>query len=93
LIDASGSSLRVCRELRKGEWRVRATHTSGPKGKRVHAHGATSTHATEAEAKAAQEAIVQAAAKAGWTKRATGFGARPDAFGIGNLPRPTAAKR
>jgi hypothetical protein len=94
LIDGSGSRLAVRLEKRKDGFKVMALHITGTGKKRAVTRGATSAHSAEAEAKKAQEAIVEAALKSGWAKTTPrgGFESKPDAFTLASLPKPKAKK-
>jgi hypothetical protein len=94
LIDGSGSRLAVRLEKRKDGFKVLALHVTGTGKKKAVTRGATSTHAAEADAKKAQETIVEAALKSGWAKTTPrgGFESKPDAFTLASLPKPKAKK-
>jgi hypothetical protein len=88
--------LTVALEKRRdGTWRTFARVTVGTGKARKHVRGATAQHADERQGRAAQEALVARATKDGWRRREPrggGFAARPDAFTLATLPKPTAKK-
>jgi hypothetical protein len=95
LEDASGARLQVKLQRRKDEWRVSAQHIVGKGKSRKTTRGASSSHPDEAAARAAQDALVAASLKAGWTKRESkhAFTAKPDAWDINSIPPAKKAKK
>jgi hypothetical protein len=86
--------MEVRLERRKDGWRTFALHSTGAAKNRKHARGETKMHADERSARAAWDALTAAAIKTGWRRRESrggGFAARPDAFTMATLPKPTGA--
>src|SRR5574340_72088 len=96
LVDGAGARLLVTIEHRRdGSLRTFVQYVTG-KGKTWKSvRGASSRHADEKSARAAQNALVATALKTGWTKRETrggGFTAKPESFDVEDLPQPVVAK-
>jgi hypothetical protein len=92
---ADGSRLALYARVMRDGFRAGAEHASPPNGtgKRTYSRGATSQHATMAEALAQRDKLAEAAVKAGWTRPVGPVHvARPDAFDAANLPKPVGAK-
>jgi hypothetical protein len=66
------------------------TTTKG--GKKQHTRGATEHHDSMEAAKAAVAKLASQAMKLGWSRKASGFKTKPDAFDAGHLPSAKAKR-
>jgi hypothetical protein len=98
LTDGAGSQLRIVALARKdGSAQSFVTHVERDKDGKVKAsnRGATTQHASMDEAKAHVDKLAKKATSAGWqARKMSGVGrAKPDTFGVNELPAPKSAAR
>jgi hypothetical protein len=88
--DAAGNAhLEVRLERKKTGWKTYMIHTTGEGKQRVQSRGATEKHGDERSARAAFDRAVAAALQAKWARTPRTFNAKPDAFTLTILLKPS----